>query len=78
MCDSFFKGDLKSALAMHQKMLPLCQAMFVETNPIPLREAMNLLGWDVGEARLPLTPIGDKARQTLVQAMKNFGLKVKG
>jgi 4-hydroxy-tetrahydrodipicolinate synthase len=78
MCDSFFKGDFKSALAMHQKMLPLCQAMFVETNPIPLREAMNRLGWEVGESRLPLTPIGDKSRQVLMQAMKNFGLKLKG
>jgi dihydrodipicolinate synthase/N-acetylneuraminate lyase len=39
---------------------------------------MNLLGWDVGGARLPLTPISDKGRQVLVQAMKNFGLKVKG
>jgi len=78
MCDKFFTGDLKGALKLHQKLFPLCQAMFVETNPIPVREAMNLLGWDVGRSRLPLTPIGEKAKEKLKEEMINFGLKLKG
>ncbi len=78
LVDAFFKGNMKKAIAMHQRLFPVCQAMFVETNPIPVREAMNMLGWKVGAARLPLTPIGREARTKLVAALKGFGLKMKG
>ncbi|MBL8027135.1 MAG: 4-hydroxy-tetrahydrodipicolinate synthase [Fibrobacteres bacterium] len=70
------KGDMTKAKEIHQKLFPLCQSMFLETNPIPIREAMNLLGWDVGAARMPLTPMSDAPKQKLIQEMKAFGLKV--
>lgn len=76
LVSSFNNGAHKKALALHQKLLPLCRAMFIETNPIPIREAMNLLGWDVGAPRLPLTPMADANREKLVAELKRFGLKV--
>lgn len=76
--DKFNGGDNAGALLAHKKLFPLCQAMFLETNPIPIREAMNLLGWNVGEARLPLTPMESGAKAKLVQAIKDFGLEIKG
>jgi len=72
----FNQGDMEGALKAHQKLLPLCQAMFLETNPIPVREAMNLLGWKVGAPRLPLTPISEKAKEALVAELKAFGMEV--
>ncbi|MFH0922075.1 MAG: 4-hydroxy-tetrahydrodipicolinate synthase [Fibrobacterota bacterium] len=78
LCESWFMGDAKAALAMHRKLFPLCQALFLETNPIPVREAMNLLDWKTGAARLPLTPLSEKNRALLEVEMKAFGLKVKG
>jgi 4-hydroxy-tetrahydrodipicolinate synthase len=58
-------------------MFPLCRAMFVETNPIPVKRAMELLGLCSGEMRLPLCPISDAGEKVLVAAMKAYGLKVK-
>jgi 4-hydroxy-tetrahydrodipicolinate synthase len=78
LCREFSKGNLKAALKLHQRLLPLFQAMFLETNPIPVREAMNLLGWNIGLPRPPLTPLSPKFREKLVEEMKAFGLKVKG
>jgi len=74
LCESFFKGDFKAALAMHQRLFPLCQSLFYETNPIPIREAMNWLGWKTGNARLPLTPMGEKNRARMIDELKAFGL----
>jgi 4-hydroxy-tetrahydrodipicolinate synthase len=76
LCTRFFAGDMKAAIALHQRMLPLVQALFTETNPIPVKEAMNLMGMKVGELRLPLTPLSEKGKEKLVAEMKKFGLKV--
>jgi 4-hydroxy-tetrahydrodipicolinate synthase len=76
LVDAFNSGNMVKAKSIHQKLFPLCQAMFLETNPIPIREAMNLMGWDVGAARMPLTPIAEASRGKLIEAMKAFGLKV--
>ena len=76
VCNLFFKGDLKGAIAMHQRLLPLGQAMFVETNPIPVKEAMILLGKKAGQPRLPLTPLSAKGRERLIAEMRAFGFKI--
>ncbi len=78
LCDLFFKGNLKGSLKMHQKLFPLFKSMFYETNPIPVREAMNLLGWKIGVPRLPLTPLAPQYREKLIKDLKAFGLAVKG
>ena len=77
LCTLAFEGKLNEAVALNDKLLPLANACFVEVNPIPVKEAMNLLGFDAGTPRAPLTKIEDANREKLVCAMKNFGLEVK-
>ena len=48
--------------------------MFYETNPIPVKTALNLMGKDVGELRLPLAPLSAENTEKLVQAMEGYGL----
>ncbi|HRU39267.1 MAG TPA: 4-hydroxy-tetrahydrodipicolinate synthase, partial [Candidatus Goldiibacteriota bacterium] len=55
MVDSFMKGDLRKARELHHKMFPLVKAMFVETNPIPIKAAMAIMGLISPEIRLPMT-----------------------
>jgi 4-hydroxy-tetrahydrodipicolinate synthase len=55
-------------------MIPLVKALFSETSPIPIKEAMNLAGLCVGACRMPLVEMSDKGRLQLVQAMKAYGI----
>ena len=55
----------------------LFRSCFVEVNPIPVKEAMNLLGFEAGTPRAPLTVIEDANREKLAKAMKDYGLEVK-
>ena len=78
MVDASLAGDENRARRLHYKMFPLCRAMFIETNPIPVKRAMELLGLCGGELRLPLCPIQPQNEKILKQAMKDYGLKLKG
>jgi 4-hydroxy-tetrahydrodipicolinate synthase len=77
LCTLVEKGDYKAAEALNDKLLPLANACFVEVNPIPVKEAMNLLGFNAGVPRAPLTVIEDDNRKKLQAAMQNFGLEIK-
>ncbi len=77
LCDLAHAGDLQKAIALNDALLPLANACFVEVNPIPVKETMNLLGFDAGVPRAPLTEIEPQNREKLVVAMQNFGLEVK-
>ena len=77
MVDSFFAGNLTKAQSLHHKLFPLCRALFVETNPIPVKRAMKLLGLCEDEIRLPLCPMQASNEKLLIQALKDFGLKPK-
>ena len=68
---------MAEAIALNDKLLPVANACFVEVNPIPVKEAMNILGFDAGKPRAPLTVIEDANREKLLNAMKNFGLECK-
>jgi 4-hydroxy-tetrahydrodipicolinate synthase len=72
MTHAALEGDWKRARDLHLKLFPLCKAMFLETNPIPVKEAMAMLGMIRAEWRLPMCPMTpanrDKLRQALVQA----------
>jgi len=76
MVSSFLRGDIKKAQDMHHRMFPLIKAMFVETNPIPVKAACSLLGLAGPEIRLPLTYIENENLQKLKKAMQDYGLKV--
>jgi len=67
-------GDAKKALALNETLLPLHDAMFVETNPIPVKYAVSLLGRCSGEIRLPLTPPSEAARKVIEGALREAGL----
>jgi 4-hydroxy-tetrahydrodipicolinate synthase len=74
LVDSFLKGDIKKAKEIHYKLLPLMKIMFVETNPIPIKTAMNLAGFDVGELRLPLCDMEENNLKKLKEVLSNFDL----
>lgn len=77
LCALIEEGKLEEAAALNDKLLPLANACFVEVNPIPVKEAMNLLGYEAGMPRAPLTVLEDSNREKLVKAMKDYGLGVK-
>ena len=76
LCNLVFENKMEQAIALNDKLLPLANACFVEVNPIPVKEAMNLIGFDAGTPRAPLTKIEDTAKEKLISAMKAYGLEV--
>ncbi len=75
VCQKYLDGDFEGALSDYLKMNELIHALFVEVNPIPIKTAMNLLGFNVGECRMPLCSMEDNTLEVLKKAMKNYGLK---
>ncbi len=74
MCRAFEKGDMKKAEELHYKMLDLIKAMFVETNPIPVKTAMALMKMIDPEIRLPLCEMMPENKEKLVKALKDYKL----
>lgn len=70
----FQKGNIKRAREIHYKMLPLVKAMFVETNPIPVKTALGLLGMCEPDLRLPMCPMSTENLEKLKKALKDYGL----
>ena len=71
---SFINGDAKKSLEIQNKYLSLINTLFIDVNPIPVKEAMNLLGYEVGGYRKPLTPMSDAHREILRKELINAGL----
>ena len=76
LCDLVKEGSMSEAIALNDKLLPLANACFVEVNPIPVKAAMGLLGYEVGTPRSPLTEIEDANKAKLAKAMQDYGLEV--
>ena len=74
MCMKFFDGNLKEALDMQLKALDLISALFSEVNPIPVKHALKLTGFDFGLPRLPLVELTNKNKEVLEKAMKEMNL----
>jgi 4-hydroxy-tetrahydrodipicolinate synthase len=77
MCElvrSFQSGDTKRARELHYELLPLFDALFCETNPIPVKAALALMGLIGDEIRLPLTPITPHNREHLQAVLKEAGM----
>ncbi len=72
----FFEGDIKGSLDLQLNMLPLVKSLFIETNPIPVKEAMNLMGMNVGPLRLPLVNMAPKNLEILKSQMLSYGMKL--
>lgn len=73
MCMAYLDGDIKTASEMQIKYTGLMNALFSDVNPIPVKEAMNLLGMKAGPCRLPLYPMSDTARENLTAKLKECG-----
>lgn len=77
MCDLVFAGDLEEANKMQDFLIPLEDACFLEVNPIPIKAAYNMLGFNAGTPRAPLTELEEVNKQKLYAEMKKAGLNVK-
>ena len=74
ICAKWFAGDTAGSLAMQLAALPLCKALFADVNPIPVKWAMNRLGWHAGACRLPLVAPNEAVQAQLDSALRAFGL----
>jgi 4-hydroxy-tetrahydrodipicolinate synthase len=74
MIQSFESGETENAMKIHLKLFNLFKALFVVTNPIPVKGALNMLGVKVGGLRPPLGTIDEKSGETLKNALKELGL----
>ncbi len=77
LCSLVEEGKLQEAMALNDKLLPVANACFIEVNPIPVKAAVGMLGYDVGTPRPPLTEIEPQNKEKLAAAMKAYGLEVK-
>lgn len=74
MCMLYLDGKTEDALKIQLNSLALTNALFIETNPIPVKTAMNLMNLNVGNLRLPLCSMEDNNLEILKREMKNYGL----
>ena len=74
LVDAYFAGNLDEARRLHLKMLKINNAMFIETNPTPVKTALGLMGKCSDELRLPLAPMSDANKAKLAGIMKEYGL----
>ena len=75
---AFHRGDIDASRSLQFQLNPLVQALFTEVNPIPVKAALNLMGFAMGDPRLPLTPITQGNLEKLRTAMLNYGIPIKG
>lgn len=74
ICETYFNGDKVTAKRMQDKYRPLIDALFADVNPIPIKEAMNMLGEQVGPLRLPLVETSDEVRELLRKELSALNL----
>jgi 4-hydroxy-tetrahydrodipicolinate synthase len=70
MTHAALDGDFDTASALQCKLLPLIELLFCEVNPIPVKAAMQCIGYDCGNCRLPLTQLQPKNLQKLISLLK--------
>ena len=76
MTQYYFNGDTKKATEIQLNSLKLTNALFSEVNPIPVKAACNMIGFNVGTPRLPLIEMSKEGKEYLKQEMINYGLKI--
>lgn len=73
ICRLYFEGKQAESLALQLRLLDLTEALFCDVNPIPVKEAMSLLGYGVGACRMPLAPLSEANRERLKTALRGAG-----
>jgi 4-hydroxy-tetrahydrodipicolinate synthase len=74
LTEACLKGEWEKGRDLQFKLIPLIHSVFIESNPIPIKTALSLMGMCAGDLRLPLTPMGEGNLQKLTAAMSEFGL----
>lgn len=74
ICQLCLENKYDEARALANKYLDFANTLFIDVNPIPVKEALNIMGFEVGECRLPLVEMSDSAKATLCESMKKIGL----
>ncbi len=74
----FLDGDVAGSRELQLRALPVVEKLFCEVNPIPVKAALNMLGWEVGPLRMPLSEMEEEHQKELKAAMDAFGIKAKG
>ncbi len=77
ICQKFFDGDVEGSMQEQLRAIDLCDALFCEVNPIPVRAALNLMGKEVGPARMPLSEMEPQNVERLKKAMQEYGILAK-
>lgn len=74
ICQKFFDGDVAGSCRMQLEALPLINSLFCEVNPMPVKTALNLMGWEVGPFRAPMCEMEPKNVERLTKDLKEYGL----
>ena len=74
MVYAFLNGDVQTATKLQLEAIDLIEALFCEVNPIPVKSAMNMLGYDAGIVRAPLTELTDAHKEVLKKALEDYGV----
>jgi len=74
MVDAYKNGESDKAMGLHYKLLPLTETMFIETNPIPVKTGLKLMGYDVGPFRLPLIEPSENSLKKIESELKEIGV----
>ncbi len=74
ICEKFFNGDVEGSCKLQLQAAELCDALFCEVNPIPVKKALDLMGMEMGTLRMPLTEMDEANVPRLEKAMRNFGI----
>jgi 4-hydroxy-tetrahydrodipicolinate synthase len=77
MIEKLVNGKMTAAAEIHHRLLPLINALFVVSNPIPIKYAMNHVGFRVGKPRLPLTEPDEKSAAVIEATLKNYSIDLK-
>jgi len=74
MVRSHERGDVRTALQIHLRLFPLFKVLFITTNPVPVKAALNLSGFRVGKPRLPLVEATEKEKEQIQAVLKELAL----
>jgi 4-hydroxy-tetrahydrodipicolinate synthase len=77
MMELILSDKIQEAAAIHRHLLPLVDALFIETSPAPLKYALNRIGFNVGKPRLPLVEVSPKSAETIKATLKNYTIDLK-
>ncbi|MDE7100861.1 MAG: 4-hydroxy-tetrahydrodipicolinate synthase [Anaeroplasmataceae bacterium] len=76
LCELCFNAKYVDALALQNELLDVANALFIETNPIPIKEAMNYLGFQVGKYHMPLYPMSDENKKKLLSTLDKYQMSI--